>query len=167
MTPDPHIKKKWMGLLAKLVSPAFPTDAADALLAMLPFLDDIPPEAFTRRSMEAVVAAKRRQAIPSLDELRVPLLAWWQDHQRHIPRLAGPGPSLSTMDWAWMRYWQAREQEGFCAYGNGPGGRRHVASLIRQQSPAAWAQIRAEASHVENPAYGEATGRSGDDLVSR
>jgi hypothetical protein len=141
---DPHVKKKWLAMLAKLVSPAFPTDAAEALNAMLPFLDDIPPEAFTRRGLEAVVAAKRRQAVPALDELRVALLIWWRDNQAHMARIAGPRPSLTPMDYSWVRYWQTRSREGFCAYGESPGGSRHVASLIRQQSPAAWQHITTE-----------------------
>jgi hypothetical protein len=141
---DPNIKKKWLAMLAKLVSPAFPTDASDALNAMLPFLDDIPPEAFTRRSLEAVVVAERRQAVPSLDELRIPLLTWWRDNEAHTMRLAGPRPSLTPMDYSWVRYWQTRSPEGFVAFGDSPGGKRHVASLIRQQSRPAWEHIVAE-----------------------
>lgn len=140
---DPHVKKKWLAALAKLVSPAFPTDAADALAAFLPFLDDIPPEAFTRRSLEAVVAAKRRQSVPSLDELRVPLLDWWRANQQHVNRLLGPSPSLTQMDYSWIKYWQTRKREGFCpCQVNGCMRREErLSSLIRSMAPKAWAKI--------------------------
>ncbi len=142
--PTLSLQEKWLLMLAKLVSPAFPEQASAALSAFLPFLEDIPEGAFTKRSLEAVAAAKRRQAVPSLDELRVPLLEWFRDNQQHVNRLAGPSPSLTQMDYAWVRYWHTRKREGFCGFGESVGGERHVAGLIRSVAPAAWAAIKAE-----------------------
>jgi len=144
MTKDLSIREKWLLMLAKLCSPAYPDQASEALSAFLPFLTDLPDEAFTRRSLETVVAAKRRQPVPALDELRIPLLTWWRDNHAHAPRIGSARPSLTPADYSWVRYWQTRMREGFVAYGESPGGKRHVASLIRQQSPAAWAHIAAE-----------------------
>jgi len=137
------LRRKWLGMLATLVSPAFPADATAALLAYLPFLDDIPEGAFTRRSLEAVVASNRRQSVPSLDELRIPLLAWWRDNQPEGAVLEGPDAKLTVLDKAWVRYWQIRRDEAFRPFGSSPGGRAHVASLVRERSAAAWHYIQA------------------------
>lgn len=138
-----NLKRKWLAMLAPLVSPSFPDAAAEALMSFAPFLDDIPEGAFTRRSLEAVVASNRRQSVPSLDELRIPLLAWWRENQPEATALEGPDAKLTALDKAWVRFWQLRRDEAFRPFGSSPGGRAHVASLIRERSPAAWHYIQA------------------------
>ena len=129
-------------MLAKLVCPSDSAGAARSLAAYLPMLANIPDGAFTLQSLEAVARDVHRT--PSYAELRAAIVAWWELHKPPQPALAGPGAKLNPMDWAWVRYWKSRDAEGFCAYGNSPGGRQHVAGLIRQHSPAAWAKILEE-----------------------
>ena len=137
-------RRVWAAGVAKLVYPADPARATAKIVYYLPHLTDLPTEAFNPHSAEAVAMAERKMALPSFDEIARPLRAWWRDHKLPPPVIRGPGAPLLPLDWAWVAYWQKRRGENFAAFGESLGGKRHVASLIRQQSPAAWAHIAAE-----------------------
>lgn len=80
----------WLGMLAKLGTPADPVKALGAMQAYLPFLADVPAEAFTMASVEAVAMAPKRLHIPDLSEVKAPLLAWWRENRP--ARTALPSP---------------------------------------------------------------------------
>lgn len=71
MTPhSPDLnRRQWCASLAKLVSPAFPADAAKALVDMLPALRHLPETLFTADTLGHVAMAKRRQSVPAFDEI--------------------------------------------------------------------------------------------------
>ena len=50
---------------------------------------------------------------------------------------------LDEMDILWLRYWETRQAENFgpLRKNSPPSSRKHVAGLVRQQSPRAWAVI--------------------------
>lgn len=66
--PDMN-RRQWCASLAKLVSPAFPADAAKALVDMLPALRHLPEVLFTADTLGHVAMAKRRQSVPAFDEI--------------------------------------------------------------------------------------------------
>jgi hypothetical protein len=89
----------WFAALAALAYPADPAKAGLAFKPFLPWFSDLPDAAFTRAALEAVVTSPRKMAIPSYDEIRKPLAAWWRDNrpadvrlQSEYPRLAAPAP---------------------------------------------------------------------------
>lgn len=138
-------RPKWLAMLATLTSPSFPAQATQSLLAFMPLLGDMPEGAFTVRSLHAVAATPRRQAVPSIDELRRALHEWYRDFGQDRTAIAGPADGLDAQDRNWMRYWHTRQAEGFRPYGESPGGADHVGHLVRSYSPRAWAQIRGAA----------------------
>lgn len=137
-------RRLWAATVAKLVYPADPARATAKIVDYLPHLADVSTEAFNPHSAEAVAMAERKMALPSFDEIARPLRAWWREHRLPPPSVRGPDAPLTPMDWAWVNYWKKRASEDFRPYGESPGGKRHVAGLIRQQSPQAWAHITAE-----------------------
>jgi hypothetical protein len=84
-----RIRDEWLSMLANLTYPANPAHAAQAFRGWKPLLADLPDRAFTRASLEEVVLAPRKMAIPSYDEIRKPLSAWWRDN-RPMRALAAP-----------------------------------------------------------------------------
>lgn len=97
--------------------------------------------AFTRRSLQDVAA--QCKFFPAYGEL-VPLLrAWWRENRPPTPTLANPATAhLSADDRQWVAYWHRRQAEDFGASATHPAtSRGTVLSLIRQQSPAAYAAI--------------------------
>lgn len=86
-------RTKWLAMLASLTYPASPGQAAEAFQPYLPLLRDLPAAAFTQRSLEAVASAPRKMAIPSFDEVRKPLAAWWKDHRPSPRALPEPLPT--------------------------------------------------------------------------
>lgn len=82
----------WLGMLAKLGTPADPVKAFGAMEAYLPFLADVPAEAFTKASLEAAAMAPKRLHIPDLSEVKGPLLAWWRENKPHRTALPAPPP---------------------------------------------------------------------------
>ena len=82
---------KWLGMLAKLGTPADPVKAFQALEAYLPFLAELPDAAFTPVSLEHVAMTPKRLHIPDLSEVKAPLLAWWRDNRP--ARTALPAPA--------------------------------------------------------------------------
>jgi hypothetical protein len=87
-----RVRREWLASLAMLVSPTFPAQAVDGLIPFLGFLEDIPDTAFTRDTLMEVVSAPRRLSIPSLDEIRKPLLAWVKDNRPASVRFAIAAP---------------------------------------------------------------------------
>jgi len=81
---------KWLGMLAKLGTPADPVKAFQALEAYLPFLAELPNEAFTLASLEHVAMTPKRLHIPDLSEVKAPLLAWWRDNRPARTALSAP-----------------------------------------------------------------------------
>jgi hypothetical protein len=130
--------RDWLKALGTLTAGTMQADEADAKLrAYAPLLSQqFRPTAFTAPSLEHV--ASQCRFFPSYAEVVKYLGEYVRDHPQTIPALAGPGPVLDVIDRAWVAYWQKRRTEDFAPYGNSPGGRAHVASLIRQQSPKAW-----------------------------
>jgi hypothetical protein len=145
---------KWLTSLASLISPSFPGPCDKAMRPFIPFLDNVPIEAFTQRSLEAVTLAPRRQQFPSLDEVKLPLLAWWRDQPAAIQSgISEDG--LARADQRWLDWYHRAVQEG-------PGSKRfamtpemsglpleeaygiHILGLVRSQSIAAWRKITGE-----------------------
>jgi len=83
---DEEHRRRWAGAVAKLVYPLDPPRCAKALVDYLPLLADLPTEAFTPASAEAVALAERRMAFPSYDEIAKPLRAWWKEN-RPVPAM--------------------------------------------------------------------------------
>ena len=69
----------WLGMLAKLGTPADPVKALQAMEAYLPFLAELPDAAFTLASLEHVAMTAKRLHIPDLSEVKGPMSAWWRD----------------------------------------------------------------------------------------
>ncbi|HET6608854.1 MAG TPA: hypothetical protein VFG62_19420 [Rhodopila sp.] len=87
-------KAEWFLALAALTYPSDVKRAQAGLAPYLPWFDDLPLEVFTRESLEAVVTSPRKMAIPSYDEVRRPLAAWWRDNRPAPQRLASEYPAL-------------------------------------------------------------------------
>ena len=139
-------RRVWCVSLAKLVSPSFPEDAAKALCDMLPAFRHMPDGVFTEDTLVAVATSKRRQTIPSFDEIALVLNA----ARRELPvanALPPPdAPGLGPDDWQWVSFWHKRRAELFAADTGFQRGSRdadlaNLDSLIRQQSRAAWHHI--------------------------
>lgn len=94
-------RKEWIAMLARVSSPVDPVKATQALLHYLPLLTDLPNEAFTRASLEAVAMSPQALHIRNLREVKEPLAAWWKDNR---PRAAStarlqapPAPEATPM----------------------------------------------------------------------
>lgn len=85
-------RREWLTMLAALAYPANPAAAGQAFRVFEPMLADMPDGAFTRASLDAVVLAPRKMAIPSYDEIRNPLAAWWRENRPYPTALPGPRP---------------------------------------------------------------------------
>ena len=88
MTTD--LRNKWFASLASLTYPQSPEHAAEAFRAYLPMTAYLPDGAFTQRSLEAVVMAPRKMAIPSYDEICKPLGTWWRENRPFVTALPTP-----------------------------------------------------------------------------
>jgi hypothetical protein len=62
-------RREWAAMLGSVCSPSFPSDGVEALVDMLPLLQKYDDSFFTGETIELVGSAKRRQSIPSLDEI--------------------------------------------------------------------------------------------------
>jgi hypothetical protein len=80
----------WVAALAKLTTPHDPERAAAAMAAFLPFLADLPVQAFTLDSMRHVAMQDRRMMIPDLREVLEPLTAHWRANRPHPIAIAAP-----------------------------------------------------------------------------
>ena len=93
-----ELRIKWLGVLAKLVTPNDPAKAFSAMEAYLPFLADLPDSAFCRASLEAVAMAHRRLHIPDLSEIKGPLSAWWRENRPRPTAIAAPAKPEPEID---------------------------------------------------------------------
>jgi hypothetical protein len=62
-------RREWATMLGMVCSPSFPAEGVEALVDMLPLLQKYDDSFFTAQTVELVGSAKRRQSIPSLDEI--------------------------------------------------------------------------------------------------
>ena len=159
-------RREWAAVLGSVCSPSFPAEAVEALVDMLALLTDFPDAAFNAETVNAIGRSKRRQAIPSLDEVSRILGDWCRDHLPGRLAIDGPPrkdglPPLDAASRSWLATWQNARAAGFspeCHPFNGrptprysdvhpdtPDNHRraHLASLMRHCSPAAWAHIQA------------------------
>ena len=90
------IRVEWLGMLAKLATPADPAKAFAAMRAYLPFLADMPDAAFTSASLEHVAMTPKRLHIPDLSEVKGPLSAWWRDNRPARTALPAPAAKPET-----------------------------------------------------------------------
>ena len=159
--PDTH-RLKWIATLAALVYPQEVSKAADALKAFLHLLADLPDGAFSAASLEAVVMAPRRMAIPSYDELRGPLAQWWQSHGmpggKGLDLTDQRTSHLTSEQQAYFAQWKKARSEG-----------RATAAFeqyLRNEMPPVWRIIAAEIG-ADKPASDRQTGDMGRALASR
>lgn len=82
----------WIAALAKLTTPHDAERAAGAMLAYMPFLVDLPDQAFTLASMRHVAMQERRMMIPDLREVLDPVSAWWRENKPRRVALPAPPP---------------------------------------------------------------------------
>lgn len=139
-----EVKRKWCGMLAKLVKPSDPVGATQALLDMLPMLDEVPDECFNARTVKHVSIVCKR--MPSHGELVSALGDWWKTNRAEFarPALTGPDhdPDFDEMDEFWISFFRTREAEGFSkSPKHATDPRAHVLSLIAANSPRAWSKI--------------------------
>lgn len=87
-------RTEWFKILAVLAYPAAPEKAEIAFVAFIPWFKDLPDAAFTSESIDHVITSPRKMAIPSYDEVRKPLAAWWRDNRAAEVRLASDYPQL-------------------------------------------------------------------------
>lgn len=80
----------WVAALAKLTTPHDAERAAAAMSAYLPFLAELPIEAFTLDSMRHVAMNGQAMMIPTMREVLEPLQTWWKANAP--PRVALPAP---------------------------------------------------------------------------
>jgi len=83
-------RASWVAALAKLTTPHDAERGAAAMAAYMPFLGELPEQAFTLASMRHVAMQERRMMIPDLREVLEPLSAWWRDNGPR--RVALPAP---------------------------------------------------------------------------
>jgi hypothetical protein len=159
---DLHIIASWLANLAELTRHGDDGKLTEDKLAIYSTLlgKDFPSTAFTVASLHH--AAQGCEWWPSYDAVRRRISEWWREHRPcSALALSAPyattGADLTGIDRLWLDCWYRRTQEiatGKPASGNGPEGRdayaghgtsaaarRNLASLIRQQSPRAWAVI--------------------------
>ena len=140
-----NIVRDWLKALAPLVASNLQHDELRAkITAYVPLLEEeFTPAAFTRASLAEV--ALQCTFFPAYAELCEKLRAWAEKQPKSLQQLAIAGPSngLDELDNYWLAYWQTRLAENFGPARKGalPSTREHVAGLVRQQSPRAWAAI--------------------------
>lgn len=158
MSADPQtlrIITGWLNGLAELTrhgSDGRPSDKKLALHATM-LGQDFPSGAFTAASLQH--AAVGHDFWPSYDAIRARVSEWWRDNRPRptgVPALESPaamGPdALDAADRAWLAYWHKRSAEiGQCTASRAARemGLERVASLVRVQSPRAWALIELQA----------------------
>jgi hypothetical protein len=136
MTPSElKIIAGWISSLADVTRhPAEQRPTREALGTYATLLSaDFPSSAFTSDSLRA--CATGNDWFPSYDAIRRGVGDWWREH-RPAPLVALTDERLQhldEMDRLWVGYYWRRCQEG-C-------DRKHVLSLVRQQSPAAYREI--------------------------
>lgn len=130
--------EKFMALLAKLVQPDRPAEAAGALRGMIPMLTSVPWACWgSRTCLDAVATAKRRTVVPSYADISAAMTAWHREQPPTQGQIADASKAdWSDMDHSWHRFWDKRQGEDFQGK---PGfksrGRENCISLIRQAAP--------------------------------
>ena len=110
---DQH-RRVWCGHVAKMVYPIDPARCGRVLVDYLPLLADLPDEAFTPHSAEAVALFERRMAFPSFDEIAKPLRGWWRENRPHRYRsLPAPEPEAPRLPTEAERAAQAETMRQF------------------------------------------------------
>jgi len=149
---DQIIVRRWLISLGQLtLAKGTPEDADDFVDTMAPMLAiRFPDETFGVVSLEYVAAECRY--LPTYGEL----VALLRDWKRQLPAPSYPAINDNIVDLPpkerqWLRYFQAREAEGFAPLREPDGRlsrpeitdwREHTESLIRQHAPAAWQYLR-------------------------
>lgn len=152
-----EIVDKWLRSLGVLCAGTMTADEARTRCAAYSGMiaAEFPVAAFTLKSLEAV--ARECRFFPSYGELVDHLGKFWRDHKPPVLALASSSQreSFTASDASWLATWQRHRAEGFVnvidclRYPNvtpdTPENHRraHIASMIRQFSPAAWARIAA------------------------
>ena len=137
---------QWLTIVAGLVSPANPADALQALIAFKPHIRaEFQPTALTAESARAVAEAKRFGPVPDWSVIAGTLREFARN-QRPINALPGPPDQLTSMDRAWVKFWNTRQPEinQLSSRLAQDEARENLGSLIRQQSHKAWHEISGE-----------------------
>lgn len=145
--------------LARIINPEFWEKTAEAYWAMIPMLGDVPDRCWrSRKCLEAVALAPRKARTPNIGDLRAAIFQWVRDNPDGTPRLTDPTTDgWDTMDHQWWSYWLLRSKNDFDAVRT-PGAefprttRAHTLSLIKGQSPKAYARIIGDKDAHENDA---------------
>lgn len=82
-------RREWATTLASICSPSWPEQAIEALVDMLPLLAEWPDQCFTLSTMKDIAGSKRRQAIPSYDEICTIFRQIWRDDMHPVIRGGG------------------------------------------------------------------------------
>lgn len=155
MATDPGSLKiiaAWLATLADLCATGGDTLTKNKLAALsLALAEEWPSGAFT--SASARHCAMGSDFFPGFDSLTKRIGEWWRDHKPQHAMLTGPstGSRLTPEDQRWVDFWHARRPEVAAAdYEIRREGRwfdesqlplARLASLIRTNSPRAWAEI--------------------------
>lgn len=186
MATDPSSLKiisTWLVALSGLVPPTSAAPLTKARLATLTMQlgEVLPSGAFTSASMRAV--AEGKEFFPGWMGLLDSVDRWWQSHRpKQANLLAGSGAAdLDVTDSSWLRYWHEhrenrQERSDAIVAERQAAGRGYdpaqlplalLASLVRGQSPRAWAIIsgttsvrRPEPTEYEIEAVRAATARA-------
>ena len=118
-----------------------------ATMAHMLAMDGLPGEAFTSGSLHA--AAQGQRFFPAYDDVRRAVTIWWEaNRQPSQPQIAGPNTSgLDAVDRGWVAFYRKRRAELAAADGALQADRAalaNLASLVRGQSPRAWAEVSGE-----------------------
>ena len=151
---DHIIARRWLIDLGRLtLAKGTPADADDFIETMTPMLAmRFPNEMFCVVSLEYVAAECK--FLPTYGEL----VALLRDWKRQLPAPSYPAINdnvvgLSPEERQWLRYYHAREAEGFAPLRERDGRlsrpeitdwRQHTLGLIRQYAPSAWYYIHRE-----------------------
>ncbi len=158
------VAKKWLASLGTLCAGAMPLDEAQTrVVAYATILcGQFAPHHFSQQSLER--AAREFKFFPSFAELSELLSKWGRDNPPPAhSAIAGPVDQTfrdwSPADRSWLAYWFDQKAAGFPP-GKSPVARQpgivsdnavdhrraHVASLVRNKSPKAWAHISSGAA---------------------
>ena len=144
----------WLQALAKITvaqNVTDPTALGERIVEMVPLLvERYDSRDFTQTSREFV--ARECRWFPTYAELSALLDRWPRPAERPLPARQADG--LDVMDRAWLAFWHKRQAELFAQqrdfrWGNREGDLANLVSLIRGQSPKAWAVINGRESTPE------------------
>jgi hypothetical protein len=91
--PIQPARRSWAAKLAMLCSPSWPKEATEAIIDILAHLTAYGDEYFTDATAEAIASSRRRQSIPSLDEIvQVFSAKRYDDMPAHVRMGGDPKP---------------------------------------------------------------------------